>query len=419
MKTLSISADNRRFTGSILYAMAILRTSAPLLAAALLLLTASASRADETFPVVHDEPITVRVLDGLNGKPLVHAHLLLIAGYDKEQLKMQTWREEALTDANGKAVLSKQLDNLPFLQVWVLKEKTCQSNPRSDVFSIDRIRRDGLSTPNLCGITSVENTPGSFTVFIKSKKPKKPKAPSMTQPVHVLAKAAVSVGPLTQPAPTATSAPAPVPPAAAVILTAPAAAPAPDPAPPAVSAVPATPAKTAPPVAATPATAPASAPPTAQLAPAVTPALVKGAMPAAAAPTAIPPVPVAAVKPAAIPAVATPATAATLPNPAVPPAAPAKTVETPSATLRKPLSKPAAGVVAPAASALARPASIAPATPDSASTLTPDPRPAHPSGRPLRHPLPPQHHAHTVPNRSRAVVPAKPAAAPTPAAPKQ
>jgi hypothetical protein len=142
--------------------------SAALLVAALLL-PMSAVRADETFPVAHTEPIAVHVLYGKDGKPLAHAHLLLVAGYSPEELKMQTWREEAISDENGKAQLSNQLANLPFLQVWVFKKKTCQLTPRNEIFSIERIRRDGLSTPNHCGTVSAEAAPGVFTVFVKGK----------------------------------------------------------------------------------------------------------------------------------------------------------------------------------------------------------------------------------------------------------
>jgi hypothetical protein len=144
----------------------MLRCSA-LIAAGLALLAASAARADETFPVMHPEPIFVRVLNGKDGKPLSHAHLLLVGGYDPEELKMQTWREESLTDEHGSVRLSNQFANLPFLQVWVLQQKTCQANPRHDAFSIERIRRDGLSAPNRCGTATANATPGVFTVFVK------------------------------------------------------------------------------------------------------------------------------------------------------------------------------------------------------------------------------------------------------------
>jgi len=124
----------------------------------------------ETFPVIHDDPITVRVLSGKDGKPVPHAHLLLVAGYDQEDLRLRLWQDETLTDAEGKVILSKPVGNLPFLQVWVGKAPLCQDSPRKTAFSIEQIHRDGLSTPNHCGIATVTDRAGIFTVFVKPGK---------------------------------------------------------------------------------------------------------------------------------------------------------------------------------------------------------------------------------------------------------
>lgn len=139
------------------------------LAAGLAALTATASVAGESFPVVHDEAITVRILSGKNGQPLARLHLTLIAGYDQSDLREELFREEALTDEQGQARLSNQLANLPWLQVWVNRKPLCQANPRRARFSVELIRRDGLSAPNRCGEATVEEKPGVFTVFVKSK----------------------------------------------------------------------------------------------------------------------------------------------------------------------------------------------------------------------------------------------------------
>jgi hypothetical protein len=118
---------------------------------------------------MHNEPITVRVLSGKDGQPQAHLHLLLIAGYDQGEMHDHLFHEEALTDAQGQARLSNQIANLPWLQVWVGKKMLCQARPRSESFSVELIRRDGFSAPNRCGIATVEDRPGVFTVFVKSK----------------------------------------------------------------------------------------------------------------------------------------------------------------------------------------------------------------------------------------------------------
>jgi hypothetical protein len=138
-------------------------------AAGIALVTAAMSGAAESYPVVHKEPIIIRILSGTDGQPFVRQHLTLIAGYDQRDMREQLFREEVLTDEQGQVRLSNQLANLPWLQVWVGKKPLCQGNPRSASYSVELIRRDGLSAPNRCGMATVENKPGVFTVFVKNK----------------------------------------------------------------------------------------------------------------------------------------------------------------------------------------------------------------------------------------------------------
>jgi hypothetical protein len=138
-------------------------------AAGIALLTATLSGVAESFPVVHNEPITVRILGGKNGQPLARLHLVLIAGYDQRDMRDQLYRAEVLTDAHGQVRLPGQLASLPWLQVWVTKKSLCQTKPRRASFSVDLIRRDGLSTPNRCGTATVVDAPGVFTVFVRGK----------------------------------------------------------------------------------------------------------------------------------------------------------------------------------------------------------------------------------------------------------
>lgn len=147
----------------------MIRPLALSLAAGMALLYAPISGAHEVFPVVHNEPITVRILGGKDGQPLAHMHLVMLGGYDQGDLHNQLYRAEALTDAQGQARLPRQLANLPWLQVWVAAKPLCQANPRKTSFSVELIRRDGVSAPNRCGTATVENAPGVFTVFVKGK----------------------------------------------------------------------------------------------------------------------------------------------------------------------------------------------------------------------------------------------------------
>jgi len=189
----------------------MIRPLALSLAAGIALLIATLNGVAEKFPVVHNEPITVRILGGKDGQPLAHLHLVLIAGYDRSDLHDQLYRAELLTDAQGQAHLPKLLANLPWLQVWVTKKPLCQAKPREESFSVDLIRRDGLSAPNRCGTATVEDAPGVFTVFVKSKGKKAPAVTLVARaeaPVMVATTPPAAVAPAQKPAEAETRPPA-------------------------------------------------------------------------------------------------------------------------------------------------------------------------------------------------------------------
>jgi hypothetical protein len=138
--------------------------------AAIVLVATAACGASESFPVEHNEPIAVRVLDGKDGKPQANEHVVLVAGYDRRDLGMGLWREEVLTDSEGMVRLSNALTNLPLLRVQVIKRRACEADGAKAAFSVDRIRRDGLSAANRCGTAVAPDAPGVMTVFVKPTK---------------------------------------------------------------------------------------------------------------------------------------------------------------------------------------------------------------------------------------------------------
>jgi hypothetical protein len=125
---------------------------------------------DEIFPVIHNEPIAVQVLDGRTGNPQPDTRVVLIAGYDRRDLALGQWREELLTDASGKVHLSNELRNLPFLRIEVLQRHACDRSADQAAFSIERIRIDGFSGANHCGMAVLADTPGVIAFFIKGRK---------------------------------------------------------------------------------------------------------------------------------------------------------------------------------------------------------------------------------------------------------
>jgi hypothetical protein len=200
----------------------MIRLLAKQFGAGLFLLAAQICGAEESFPVVHNEPITIRVLSGRDGHPLAQVRMTLAAGYNQRDIDLRLRQEEALTDKHGNARLPNALANFPLLVVSVAKQHLCQADRHGAAFSVERIRRDGLSAPNGCGTATVEDAPGMFTVWVKAGKAAADPAPTVTGGLQAAALAAGSVS-----TPAAALAPStPVCPAATAPATPPAMAPA-------------------------------------------------------------------------------------------------------------------------------------------------------------------------------------------------
>jgi len=149
-------------------------------------LAASASSQSEIFPNIHNQTIVIHILDGADGKPLAHARLRLVGGYSARDLHLQMWHEETFTDGQGRARMSSAMENLPILQIEVRKSQLC-ADSHSTTVSVEQIRRDGLSLPNRCGTVMAEDTPGIFTVFVKTKIAKSKPALNSGQPANRIA----------------------------------------------------------------------------------------------------------------------------------------------------------------------------------------------------------------------------------------
>jgi hypothetical protein len=146
----------------------MIRVSTPIVWVGLILVLIAASGAGQAIPAVHSEPITIRILNGKNGLPLRHLHLAVIAGYDERDIRYGLWAEEVSTDSSGEARLPQGPVDFGFLQVSLRKAKACQRNSQGERYNLARIRRDGFSTPNDCGIIRVLDRPGVLTIFARS-----------------------------------------------------------------------------------------------------------------------------------------------------------------------------------------------------------------------------------------------------------
>lgn len=125
------------------------------------------ARAQQSYPEVHDDPIRIRILTGTEGAPVPHLPVLLLAGYERNDLRKGLWQEEAATDDEGNLQVPSSLVNFPWLRIVPAKGiKPCLSKPSERVFSMERIRLDGLSAPNSCGPIALEDRPGTFNFFV-------------------------------------------------------------------------------------------------------------------------------------------------------------------------------------------------------------------------------------------------------------
>jgi hypothetical protein len=132
----------------------------------------------EAIPVDHKEPITIRVLDGRDGRPIPNLRLALRAGYTENDIARRFWREEAMTNADGEARLPSTLANFPFLDAILARARLCQSSADGAVYKIGLIRSEGWLAPNHCGVVAIENQPGVLTLFATQRgKPETSSAP--------------------------------------------------------------------------------------------------------------------------------------------------------------------------------------------------------------------------------------------------
>jgi hypothetical protein len=121
----------------------------------------------ESFPVDHKEPITIRVLSGKDGQPIANLRLILLAGYTESDIAHRFWHEEAVTNAFGETRLPRPLVNFPFLQAVTVRAKLCQANARGELYKIGRIRSEGWSAPDHCGLARAADEPGVLTLFAR------------------------------------------------------------------------------------------------------------------------------------------------------------------------------------------------------------------------------------------------------------
>lgn len=111
--------------------------------------------------------LTIKALDGRNGKPIRGARLLVFAGGTAEEVRQKAHNFDLQTDKNGDAKLTLNPDLVKFLQVWVDGETLCQSGPNHISFRVEQVIVKGLLAPDRCRDLRKTAEPGELLIFAR------------------------------------------------------------------------------------------------------------------------------------------------------------------------------------------------------------------------------------------------------------
>jgi hypothetical protein len=111
--------------------------------------------------------ITVKVLDGRNGKPLANQHLLVFTGLSNDSVETHAQHTSVTTDKDGTGTLTIYPDETQWLQVFADGRIPCFLNPNQTSFRVNDIVSRGLVTPNTCSALSHDPSPGHFIIFVR------------------------------------------------------------------------------------------------------------------------------------------------------------------------------------------------------------------------------------------------------------
>jgi|SRR5580704_869634 hypothetical protein len=114
-----------------------------------------------------ENKIVIDVVDGKSGKPVPNEHILVFQGTTTEDVRAKKKSKDLQTDAHGVALLPLDDPSIMNIQVWVDWHVLCQEKPNNQSYSIEKIRQNGLSSPNNCGRVVRENNPNHLVVFAR------------------------------------------------------------------------------------------------------------------------------------------------------------------------------------------------------------------------------------------------------------
>src|SRR5271170_3604537 len=83
--------------------------------------------------------IVVQVVDGRNGKPMAHQHLLVFTGVSSDAVKSHAAHIGLTTDKDGLGTLTVYSVETQWIQIWADGHVLCQPDPSQASFSIATI----------------------------------------------------------------------------------------------------------------------------------------------------------------------------------------------------------------------------------------------------------------------------------------
>jgi hypothetical protein len=120
-------------------------------------------------PSAFCQTITLKAVNGKNGKPLPKQRLLVFAGSTPDEVRFHKYSYDLTTNVAGVATLVVDHADIKRIQVWADFQHLCQSTPNVRSYGLSEIVATGLSTPNDCGSFSDNAVPGQLVIFARPR----------------------------------------------------------------------------------------------------------------------------------------------------------------------------------------------------------------------------------------------------------
>jgi hypothetical protein len=120
-------------------------------------------------PSIFSQTITLKAVNGKNGKPLPKQRLLVFAGSTSDEVRIHKYSYDLTTNNAGIAILVLDRANINRIQVWADFKTLCQSTPNLRSYGVSEIITTGVSTPNDCASFSDNAVPGQLVIFARPR----------------------------------------------------------------------------------------------------------------------------------------------------------------------------------------------------------------------------------------------------------